>query len=188
MDNAWTSNPTCANMTIIFFPREVRDKNKELSIYTQNSWIVDICLILLYLTKCGHCSKKSLKIYQRGNQNPYIGIAWDCEVWCVVLGLKIKKMRNKKQYIYFICTFMCMFHRSLFALFLLAIVLSLLLRYTATGFSAWKQKQNIKLPVSVFVSFYLFTCYFYKLSPLVSTPNDTPPTHTHTPSDSFSKA
>ena len=27
--------------------------------------------------------------------------------------------------------------------------------------------------------FYLFTCYFCKLSPLVSTPND-PPTHTHT--------
>jgi hypothetical protein len=45
-----------------FFPREVRDKNKESSIYTQNSLIVDICLILLYLTKYGHCSKKSLKI------------------------------------------------------------------------------------------------------------------------------
>jgi hypothetical protein len=46
----------------LFFPREVRDKNKESSIYTQNSWIVDICLILLYLTKCGYCSKTSLKI------------------------------------------------------------------------------------------------------------------------------
>ena len=32
------------------------------SMYTQNSWIVDMCLILLYLTKCGYCSKKSLKI------------------------------------------------------------------------------------------------------------------------------
>ena len=57
-------------------------------------------------------------------------IAWDCEVWCVVLGLKLMKMCNKKQYIYFICTFMCMFYRSLFVLFLLAIVLSVLLRYT----------------------------------------------------------
>jgi hypothetical protein len=45
-------------------------------------------------------------------------IAWDCEVWCVVLGLKLMKMCNKKQYIYFICTFMCMFYRSLFVLFL----------------------------------------------------------------------
>jgi hypothetical protein len=48
--------------SITFFFREVRDKNKESSIYTQNSWIVDICLILLHLTKCGYCSKKSLKI------------------------------------------------------------------------------------------------------------------------------
>jgi hypothetical protein len=45
-------------------------------------------------------------------------IAWDCEVWCVVLGLKLMKMCNKKQYIYFICTFLCMFHRSFFVLFL----------------------------------------------------------------------
>jgi hypothetical protein len=45
-------------------------------------------------------------------------IAWDCEVWCVVLGLKLMKMCNKKQYIYFICTFMGMFYRSLFVLFL----------------------------------------------------------------------
>jgi hypothetical protein len=44
-------------------------------------------------------------------------IAWDCEVWCVVLGLKLMKMCNKKQYIYFICTFMGMFYRSLFVLF-----------------------------------------------------------------------
>jgi hypothetical protein len=36
-------------------------------------------------------------------------IAWDCEVWCVVLGLKLMKMCNKKQYIYFICTFMVCF-------------------------------------------------------------------------------
>ena len=57
-------------------------------------------------------------------------IAWDCEVWCVVLGLKLMKMCNKKQYIYFICTFMCMFYRSLFVHFLLAIVLSVLFRYT----------------------------------------------------------
>ena len=42
-----------------FFAREVRDKNKESSIYARNSWIVDIYLILLYLTKCGYCSKKS---------------------------------------------------------------------------------------------------------------------------------
>jgi hypothetical protein len=45
-------------------------------------------------------------------------IAWDFEVWCVVLRMKLMKMCNKKQYIYFICTFMCMFHRSLFVLFL----------------------------------------------------------------------
>jgi hypothetical protein len=57
-------------------------------------------------------------------------IAWDCEVWCVVLGLKLMKICNKKQYIHFICTFMCIFYRSLFVLFLLAIVLSVLLRYT----------------------------------------------------------
>ena len=53
-------------------------------------------------------------------------IAWDCEVWCIVLGLKLMKMCNKKQYIYFICTCTCMFYRSLFVLFLLAIVLSVL--------------------------------------------------------------
>ena len=62
-------------------------------------------------------------------------IAWDCEVWCVVLGLKLMKMCNKKQYVYFICTFMCMFYRSLFVLFLLAIVLSILLRYTDSDYS-----------------------------------------------------
>jgi hypothetical protein len=114
-----------------FFPREVRDKNKESSIYTQNSWIVDIYLILLYLTKCGYCSKKSLKIQcralskssemcngLRGLKWAQIWIAWDCEVWYVVLGLKLMKMCNKKQYIYFICTFMGMFYRSLFVLFL----------------------------------------------------------------------
>ena len=61
-------------------------------------------------------------------------IAWDCEVWCVVLGLKLMKMCNKKQYIYFICTFMCMFYRSLFVLFLLAIMLSVLLRYTDSDY------------------------------------------------------
>ena len=31
-------------------------------------------------------------------------IAWDCEVWRVVLGLKLMKMCYKKQYIYFICS------------------------------------------------------------------------------------
>jgi hypothetical protein len=36
------------SIKLFFFPREVRDKNKESSIYTQNFWIVDICLILLY--------------------------------------------------------------------------------------------------------------------------------------------
>ena len=61
-------------------------------------------------------------------------IAWDCHVWCVVLGLKQMNMCNKKQYIYFICTFMCMFYRSLFVLFLLAIVLSVLLRYTDSDY------------------------------------------------------
>ena len=61
-------------------------------------------------------------------------IAWDCEVWCVVLGLKLMKMCNKKQYIYFICTFMGMFYRSLFVLFLLAIVLSVLLQYTDSDY------------------------------------------------------
>ena len=64
-------------------------------------------------------------------------IAWDCHVWCVVLGLKLMKMCNKKQYIYFICTFMCMFYRSLFVLFLLAIVLSVLLRYTDSWLPLW---------------------------------------------------
>jgi hypothetical protein len=61
-------------------------------------------------------------------------IPWDCEVWCVVLGLKLMKMCNKKQYIYFICTFMCMFYRSLFVVFLLNIVLSVLLRYTDSDY------------------------------------------------------
>ena len=86
----------------IFFPREVRDKNKESSIFTQNSWIVDICLILLYLTKCGHCSKKSLKIYQSGNQNPYIEeeqtTQWPIEkrtnndLWNIHINVQIKYM------------------------------------------------------------------------------------------------
>ena len=43
------------------------------------------------------------------------------------------KMCNKKQYIYFICTFMCVFYRSLFVLFLLSIVLSVL-RYTDSDY------------------------------------------------------
>ena len=49
-------------------------------------------------------------------------------------GVEVMKMCNKKQYIYFICTFMCMFYRSLFVLFLLAIVLSILLRYTDSDY------------------------------------------------------
>jgi hypothetical protein len=52
----------CPFMGMFYRSLEVRDKNKESSIYAQNSWIVDTCLILLYLTKCGYCSKKSLKI------------------------------------------------------------------------------------------------------------------------------
>jgi hypothetical protein len=47
------------------FPIEVRDKNKESSIYTQNSWIVDIYLILLYLTKCALYNQPKPYFFQK---------------------------------------------------------------------------------------------------------------------------
>jgi hypothetical protein len=69
--------------------------------------------------KCRALSKSSQMCNGlRGLKWAQACIAWDCEVWCVVLGLKLMKMCNKKQYIYFICTFMGMFYRSLFVLFL----------------------------------------------------------------------
>ena len=41
-------------------------------------------------------------------------IAWDCEVWCVVLGLKLMKMCNKSNtYILFACLCVCFIDRSL---------------------------------------------------------------------------
>ena len=55
----------------LFFPREVRDKNKESSIYAQNSWIVDIYLILCTWQNVATAHRRVWR-YQRGNQNPYI--------------------------------------------------------------------------------------------------------------------
>jgi hypothetical protein len=61
-----------------------------------------------------------------------------CEVWCVVVGLKLMKMCNKKQYIYSICMFMCMFYRSFFVLlyffFWPLCLLSVLLRNTDSDY------------------------------------------------------
>jgi uncharacterized membrane protein YcgQ (UPF0703/DUF1980 family) len=64
------------------------------------------------------CTWQNLVTVQRRN---YYDIDY-LFFYLLVLGLKLMKMCNKKQYIYFICTFMCMFYRSLFVLFLLAII------------------------------------------------------------------
>ena len=54
-----------------FFPREVRDKNKESSMHTQNSWIVDIVWSFCTWQHVVTVQRRVWR-YQRGNQNPYI--------------------------------------------------------------------------------------------------------------------
>jgi hypothetical protein len=69
------------------------------------------------------------------------------------------KMCIKKQFIYFICTFMCVFYRSLFVLFLLSIVLSVL-RYTDSDYPFDLKSRYFKIIMLVFFLLKLLRFYF----------------------------
>ena len=61
----------------------------------------------MFLCLCNNFFAFLDRLMLRGLKWVQTCIAWDCEVWCVVLGLKLMKMCNKKQYIYILFARLC---------------------------------------------------------------------------------